>query len=87
MEADHTKLGRCLRPWLDLWEMVRVAVSVSSNCDLEADHTKLGRCLRPWLDLWEMVRVGEAHATDIVFPVSLFTSYQLPSKIQLVYRS
>ncbi|VDN00981.1 unnamed protein product, partial [Thelazia callipaeda] len=30
-ESDHIKLGRCLRPWLDLWEMIRVQESHASN--------------------------------------------------------
>ncbi|EJD76494.1 hypothetical protein LOAG_16566 [Loa loa] len=31
LESDHTKLGRCLRPWLDLWEMIRVQEAHASN--------------------------------------------------------
>uniref|UniRef100_A0AAF5PU50 DUF19 domain-containing protein n=2 Tax=Wuchereria bancrofti TaxID=6293 RepID=A0AAF5PU50_WUCBA len=31
LESDHTKLGRCLRPWLDLWEMIRVQEGHASN--------------------------------------------------------
>ncbi|VDK72667.1 unnamed protein product [Onchocerca ochengi] len=31
LESDHTKLGRCLRPWLDLWEMIRVQESHAAN--------------------------------------------------------
>ncbi|OZC09372.1 hypothetical protein X798_03532 [Onchocerca flexuosa] len=31
LESDHTKLGRCLRPWLDLWEMIRVKEIHAAN--------------------------------------------------------
>ncbi|MCP9262701.1 hypothetical protein DINM_006055 [Dirofilaria immitis] len=31
LESDHIKLGRCLRPWLDLWEMIRVQEGHASN--------------------------------------------------------
>uniref|UniRef100_A0A0R3S016 DUF19 domain-containing protein n=1 Tax=Elaeophora elaphi TaxID=1147741 RepID=A0A0R3S016_9BILA len=31
LDSDHTKLGRCLRPWLDLWEMIRVQEAHASN--------------------------------------------------------
>uniref|UniRef100_A0A9J2Q0F2 Uncharacterized protein n=1 Tax=Ascaris lumbricoides TaxID=6252 RepID=A0A9J2Q0F2_ASCLU len=31
LESDHTRLGRCLRPWLDLWEMIRVREAYAAD--------------------------------------------------------